>query len=112
MERIDAKVLRLLRLAGRVGALEGVEPVAYATPWSDEEIAGELRATAAAGFVLARNDGVLPLKPGSKIARAGPERRRRRARSAAAVPPSSRRTPCRRSTGLEAAGIEISTRPA
>ena len=28
---IDAKVLRLLRLAGRVGALEGVEPVAYAT---------------------------------------------------------------------------------
>ena len=26
-------------------------------PWSDEEIAAELRATAAAGFVLARNDG-------------------------------------------------------
>ena len=95
MERIDAKVLRLLRLAGRVGALEGVEPVAYATPWSHEEIAGELRATAAAGVVLARNDGVLPLKPGS-VAVLGPTPPPP-ARSAAAAPPSSRRTPCRRS---------------
>ena len=71
-EAIDAKVLRLLRLAGRVGALEGVEPVANATPWSDEEIAGELRATAAAGFVLARNDGVLPLEGVRKMALLGP----------------------------------------
>ena len=58
---VDAKVLNLLRLAARVGALDGVEPAATATPWSDEEIAAELRATAAAGFVLARNDGTLPL---------------------------------------------------
>jgi len=59
---VDEKVLRLLRLAARVGALDGVEPAAPpARPWSDDEVAAELRATAAAGFVLARNDGVLPL---------------------------------------------------
>jgi beta-glucosidase len=61
---IDAKVLRILRLAERVGAKE-------ATPWSDEEIAAELRATAAAGFVLAKNDGVLPLQT-RRIAVVGP----------------------------------------
>jgi beta-glucosidase len=75
---VDAKVLRLLRLAARVGALEGVEPAAPpARPWSDEAVAAELRATAAAGFVLARNDGVLPLQrlkvallgPGAAVAR-------------------------------------------
>ena len=61
---IDEKVLRLLRLAARVGALDGVEPVAaHAEPWSDADIGAELRATAAAGFVLARNDGpLLPLE--------------------------------------------------
>ena len=60
---IDDKVLRLLRLAARVGALDGVEPVAaQAEAWSDADIAAELRATAAAGFVLARNEGpLLPL---------------------------------------------------
>jgi beta-glucosidase len=71
-QAIDEKVLRLLRLAGRVGALEGVEPVASATPWSDEEIAAELRTTAAAGFVLARNDGTLPLEGRPKLAVLGP----------------------------------------
>jgi beta-glucosidase len=60
---VDEKVLRLLRLAARVGALDGVEPAApHAEPWSASDIAAELRATAAAGFVLARNDGpLLPL---------------------------------------------------
>ena len=60
---IDNKVLRLLRLAGRVGALDGVGPgAAHAEPWSDADIAAELRASASAGFVLARNDGpLLPL---------------------------------------------------
>src|SRR5215207_215935 len=60
---VDDKVLRLLRLAARVGALDGVEPSApHAEPWSDSDVATELRATAAASFVLARNDGpLLPL---------------------------------------------------
>jgi beta-glucosidase len=60
---IDDKLLRLLRLAARVGALAGVAPaMPPASPWSDAEIAEELRATAAAGIVLARNDdALLPL---------------------------------------------------
>jgi beta-glucosidase len=67
-EVVDDKVLRLLRLAARVGALEGVDPaVPPVTPWSDDAVAAELRAGAAAGFVLVRNaevDGapVLPLE--------------------------------------------------
>ncbi|WP_037494821.1 beta-glucosidase [Solirubrobacter soli] len=37
-----------------------------ATPWSDEDVAAELRSTAAASFVLARNHGsLLPLEAGS-----------------------------------------------
>jgi beta-glucosidase len=72
-EAIDEKVLRLLRLAGRVGALDGVEPATPpARPWSDAEIAAELRATAAAGFVLTRNDGTLPLEGRPKVAVLGP----------------------------------------
>jgi beta-glucosidase len=63
---VDEKVLRLLRLAARVGALDGVEPPSPATDgWSEAAVAAELRATAAAGFVLVRNaavDGV-PLLP-------------------------------------------------
>jgi len=60
---IDDKVLRLLRLAARVGALEGVAPATpLAAAWSEAEVADELRATAAAGIVLARNeDALLPL---------------------------------------------------
>jgi beta-glucosidase len=56
---IDDKVLRLLRLAARVGALEGVDPaVTPATPWPDDTVAAELREDAAAGFVLVRNADV------------------------------------------------------
>ena len=61
---VDDKVERLLRLATRVGALEGVEPAVAGTDgaWPDADVAGELRAAAAAGFVLARNEGeLLPL---------------------------------------------------
>ena len=58
---IDDKVLRILRFAARVGALEGTRP-APAPTFDDTEIAGELRRTAAAGFVLARNENhALPL---------------------------------------------------
>lgn len=60
---VDDKVLRLLRLAARVGALSGVAAAVPAvTPWTHDQIAAELRSAAAAGFVLARNEGgVLPL---------------------------------------------------
>ena len=71
---IDEKVLRVLRLAARVGALDGVAGVA-ATPWSPDQIAAELRATATAGIVLARNDGgLLPLDAGAlrRVAVVGP----------------------------------------
>jgi beta-glucosidase len=58
---IDEKVLRVLRLATRVGALDAhlaVTPPHY----DDARIAATLRRAAAAGFVLASNhDGLLPL---------------------------------------------------
>ncbi len=66
---VDDKVLRILRLAARVGALDGVEAAtAPARQWSDDEIAVELRRAAAAGFVLARNEpvGDGPLLPLSR----------------------------------------------
>ena len=57
---VDDKVLRVLVLAARVGALEGVKAAGPpARPWSQAEIAGELRAAAAAAFVLTRNEGAL-----------------------------------------------------
>jgi beta-glucosidase len=53
---IDDKVLRLLRLAARVGALEGIDPaVRPVAPWPEDAVAAELRERAAAGFVLVRN---------------------------------------------------------
>jgi beta-glucosidase len=64
---IDEKVVRVLRLAARVGALDGIEPaVPPAGPVPEGEVAAELRAAAAAGFVLVRNaeiegESVLPL---------------------------------------------------
>jgi beta-glucosidase len=57
---VDDKVLRILLLAARVGALDGSEPAGPpARAWSQAEVAAELRATAAAGFVLTRNEGAL-----------------------------------------------------
>ena len=103
---IDEKVVRLLRLAGRVGALEGVEPAApRARPWSDEAIAAELRATAAAGFVLARNDGVLPLQTRS-VAVLGPSAAvaRTLGGGSATVFPPYTVSPLE---GLRAAGLEV-----
>jgi beta-glucosidase len=58
---IDDKVLRILRLAGRVGALEGT-PAKAAPRYAQDEIAAIVRRVAAAGFVLARNQrGLLPV---------------------------------------------------
>ena len=54
---VDDKVLRLLRLAARVGALEGTSP----KPVPEPDIDAVLRDIAADGMVLVRNDGVLPL---------------------------------------------------
>src|SRR4051812_16567865 len=75
-QAVDDKVLRILRLAGRVGALDGIQPAAArAKPWSEQVMAAEVRAAAAAGFVLARHeDGLLPLDPNTirKVAVLGP----------------------------------------
>ncbi|MEN3306116.1 MAG: beta-glucosidase [Micromonosporaceae bacterium] len=57
---VDDKVIRLLRLAGRVGALEAAPRPAPV--FTDQDVAAGLRSAAAAGFVLVRNhEGVLPL---------------------------------------------------
>lgn len=84
---VDDKVLRLLRLAARVGALSHSPPgglpepdqagadAAAAEPWTDNRAREMLRSTAAAGFVLARNqDSLLPLNPRSlrRVAVLGP----------------------------------------
>ena len=71
---IEDKVLRVLRLAARVGALDGTTAARPPT-YHDAEIASALRRIAAAGFVLARNDrGLLPLDRGRlrRIAVIGP----------------------------------------
>jgi beta-glucosidase len=72
---IDDKVLRILRLAARVGALRGVEAPRTPSRWTPDDVAAELRATAAASFVLARNHGaLLPLTASSlrRVAVIGP----------------------------------------
>jgi beta-glucosidase len=72
---IDDKVRRLLRLAARVGALEGVPA---ATPLTvrpnQEKVAALVRRASAAGSVLLTNDGILPLAAGElrRLAVLGP----------------------------------------
>jgi beta-glucosidase len=71
---IDAKVVRLLRFAARAGALD--EPSAPpATTLDQSRVAATLRRAAAAGFVLARNEGsALPLEASAvtRLAVVGP----------------------------------------
>ncbi|AUX46675.1 beta-glucosidase [Sorangium cellulosum] len=81
-QAIDDKVRRLLRLAARVGALEGVPPARPAPAAIPAAEAGKLaRETAAAAMVLARNQGdLLPLDPASlrRVAVIGPSAARGR----------------------------------
>ncbi|HUH07474.1 MAG TPA: glycoside hydrolase family 3 C-terminal domain-containing protein [Egibacteraceae bacterium] len=73
---IDDKVLRVLRLAARVGALEDIAPDGGSPPpWAPAETAEELRSAASAGFVLLRNEAaVLPIERSAlrRIAVVGP----------------------------------------
>ncbi len=65
---VDDKVLRLLRLAERVGALEGTQPTAL-PPIPPTELGTALRDAAADGMVLLRNrDGLLPLTGTGRVA--------------------------------------------
>ncbi|MFD4640110.1 glycoside hydrolase family 3 C-terminal domain-containing protein [Lentzea sp. NPDC058436] len=94
---VDDKVLRLLRLAARVGALEGASLAGEASSaelpdavegtssvaWPDTDAdsssdadpncdARLLREAVSASTVLLRNNGILPLAPGLRIAVIGP----------------------------------------
>jgi beta-glucosidase len=106
---IDDKVLRILRLAGRVGGLAGV-PAPPDPPAVD--IPAELRATAAASFVLARNDGLLPLDRPSlgRVAVIGPnaEVARTLGGGSATVYPPYTVSPLE---GLRAAGLDVAFAP-
>ncbi len=108
---VDDKVLRILRLAARVGALEGTASARPPT-YDDDEIASALRRVAAAGFVLARNDrGLLPLDRGrlGTIAVIGPNAGAARTLgggSATVFPPYTV-SPLDGLTGALAPGVEI-----
>jgi beta-glucosidase len=102
---IDAKVRRLLLLAARTGALEGVDPGARKPPAGRIEDASPLaREAASSAAVLLRNDGVLPLRAQSlrRVAVLGPGARDARplGGGSASVPPAYVVTPV---AGLRAA---------
>ncbi|MGD6745685.1 beta-glucosidase family protein [Streptomyces sp. BH106] len=67
---VDGAVRNVLRLAARVGALEGVEPVVGEPPAGidGEALAREI---AHRSFVLVRNSGVLPLSSDARVALIG-----------------------------------------
>ncbi|MZD05675.1 glycosyl hydrolase [Streptomyces sp. SID5785] len=67
---VDAAVRNVLRLAARVGALDGAEPVVTAPP-APVDGAALAREIARRAFVLVRNSGVLPLRPDARIALVG-----------------------------------------
>ncbi|MEV8561183.1 glycoside hydrolase family 3 C-terminal domain-containing protein [Streptomyces sp. NPDC051917] len=68
---VDAAVRRVLRLAARVGVLEGAEPVVTEPPETVDGIA-LAREIAGRSFVLVRNEhDALPLKPNGTVALIG-----------------------------------------
>jgi len=111
---LDDKVLRILRMAARVGGLDDAVPVSPAPV----DIPRELRATAAASFVLARNErSLLPLDrsgpDGSglgRVALIGPnaEIARTLGGGSATVYPPYTVSPL---DGLRAAGLDVALAP-
>ncbi|MFB7409461.1 glycoside hydrolase family 3 protein [Streptomyces sp. NPDC056202] len=68
---VDAAVRNVLRLAARVGVLEGAPPVVTEPP-ADLDGDALAREVARRGFVLVRNEnGALPLAPGTTVALSG-----------------------------------------
>ncbi|MFC8433295.1 beta-glucosidase [Streptomyces sp. NPDC057253] len=69
---IDDKVRRILRLAARVGALDEVAGPGHIPVPPD--VRSRMRQLAVQGSVLLRNDGLLPMRPGTlrKVALIGP----------------------------------------
>ncbi|QGV80787.1 beta-glucosidase family protein [Streptomyces ficellus] len=67
---VDAAVRNVLRLAARVGALDGTEPAVTdpPAPVDGDALAREI---AHRSFVLLRNEGALPLAPGHRVALIG-----------------------------------------
>jgi beta-glucosidase len=116
---IDDKVIRILRLAARVGALADAPAMPGPPPEAPDSVAvaQELRAAAAASFVLARNDGILPLPrsgsgPGRRlqVAAIGPnaEVARTMGGGSATVFPPYTISPL---DGLRAAGLQVTYAP-
>ena len=95
--KVDEKVLRLLRLAARTGAVEGVDagtqpagPI-YDPATHDADVEALAREAASAGFVLVKNDAVLPFGDLGSVAVVGPNALRGRTLgggSATVFPPS------------------------
>ncbi|MBT2518092.1 glycoside hydrolase family 3 protein [Streptomyces sp. ISL-90] len=68
LDAIDRKVLRILRLATRVGALADIDTPQKPSPIPDAELRRFAREAAIAGSVLLKNEGLLPLSAPDSIA--------------------------------------------
>ena len=110
---IDDKVLRILRLAARVGALDDAASSSGPVTPPAADVPAELRAAAAASFVLVRNEqSVLPLDRASlgRVAVIGPnaEMARTLGGGSATVFPPYTVSPL---DGLRAAGLDVAFAP-